>query len=70
MIRQILWAVPVCGCLLASHYVGGGITYQCLGTAGGATRYRVELTIYRDCAGIQMDNQVEIRWRSLQCGVQ
>ena len=36
----------------AKHIVGGEITYECLGAAGdNRQRYRVTVTVYRDCAG-------------------
>jgi len=35
--------------LLATHIVGGGITYECLGTVGGSKRYRFTMKVYRDC---------------------
>lgn len=35
----------------ARHIVGGEVTYECLGDAGaGQRRYRVTVTVYRDCA--------------------
>lgn len=34
----------------ATHIVGGGITYRCLGTDGfGNTRYEIKIEIYQDC---------------------
>ena len=36
---------------LATHIVGGGITYECLGSAPGTNskRYRFTMKVYRDC---------------------
>src|SRR5690606_3782427 len=40
----------------ASHIVGGGMMYECLGRAvPGHTRYRVWLNIYQDCLGGHQD---------------
>lgn len=33
----------------ATHIVGGGLTYECLGSGNGGIRYRVKLEIYQDC---------------------
>lgn len=55
------------GTLEASHYLGGDLTYTCLGPGpGGTTRYLVRFTLYRDCNGIPADNPITIRWRSAQ----
>ncbi|MCX8112757.1 MAG: PKD domain-containing protein [Bacteroidia bacterium] len=57
--------------LWASHYLGGDLTYQCLGpnpANPSQTRYRIRVTIYRDCNGIPMGSIV-VRWSSAQCGV-
>lgn len=34
---------------LATHIVGGGITYECLGSVGNSKRYRFTMKVYRDC---------------------
>jgi len=33
----------------ATHIVGGGLTYQCLGSVPGGVRYRINVEIYQDC---------------------
>lgn len=33
----------------ATHIVGGGITYTCLGSVPGGTNYRITIEIYQDC---------------------
>lgn len=33
----------------ATHIVGGGLTYECLGSGVGGIRYRIKLEIYQDC---------------------
>ncbi len=37
------------GDAFATHIVGGGITYECLGTVPNGIRYRIEVEIYQDC---------------------
>ncbi|MCS7189283.1 MAG: hypothetical protein RMJ66_06035, partial [Bacteroidia bacterium] len=54
----------------ASHYLGGDLTYVCLGPGpGGTTRYRVRFTMYRDCNGIPADDPIFINYKSDQCGI-
>ncbi len=56
----------------ASHYLGGELTYQCLGPGPAntnTTRYRLRFTLYRDCKGIPAPNSVTVLYRSTQCGV-
>lgn len=48
----------------ASHAVGADIGYTCLGN----NQYRVRLTFYRDCAGINAPSSVSINARSASCG--
>lgn len=60
------WAVG----LQASHYLGGDLTYVCLGPGpGGTTRYRVRFTLYRDCKGIPADDPIIINYASAQCNI-
>ncbi len=33
----------------ATHIVGGGITYKCLGVSGGSATYEIQVEIYQDC---------------------
>ena len=42
-------AVAFAGLAEARHIVGGEVTYECLGESGGDRRYRVTVTMYRDC---------------------
>ncbi len=47
----------------ATHLVGGSMSYQYLGLSGGQYRYRVTLTIYRDCRNTvpgDFDNVISI----------
>lgn len=48
----------------ASHAVGADLGYTCLGN----NQYRVRLTFYRDCAGINAPGSVSISARSSSCG--
>lgn len=58
------------GGLEASHYLGGDLTYTCVGPGpGGTTRYRVRFTLYRDCNGIPADFSITIQWRSAQLNI-
>jgi hypothetical protein len=51
--------------LHASHLLGSEITYECI----GPNRYRVRMTVYRDCAGISAESSQTLRYSSAQCGV-
>ena len=55
MLLRLTLAVALLGVLTtdvsAKHIVGGEVTYECLGEAGaGQRRYRITVTMYRDCA--------------------
>lgn len=45
-----------CATLQATHMSGGEIYWEHL----GGNQYRITLTIYRDCAGIQLDNDYDL----------
>jgi hypothetical protein len=49
----------------ASHFAGGEISYECL----GSNQYRVNLILYRDCYGAPMSNQEYLNVSSLSCGL-
>lgn len=57
MIRQIKILMFICAAVLsfsaqkayATHLVGGGITYKCLGASQGGISYRITVEIYQDC---------------------
>lgn len=51
--------------LYASHVMGADLTFTCL----GPNQYRVTLTGYRDCTGIDMSGPQTISVHSAQCGV-
>ncbi|MCX7652163.1 MAG: PKD domain-containing protein [Bacteroidia bacterium] len=70
-IRRFVWFLLSVSYLWATHYLGGNLSYECLGPAPGnpgLTRYRVTVVIYRDCNGISIGS-ITVRWRSIQCGV-
>ncbi|MCS7152808.1 MAG: PKD domain-containing protein [Bacteroidia bacterium] len=55
----------------ATHYLGGDLIYECLGpnpSNPSQTRYRIRVTIYRDCNGISM-HPITVYWSSVQCGI-
>ncbi|MBK7268923.1 MAG: hypothetical protein IPI07_05245 [Flavobacteriales bacterium] len=60
---RISWAVPLLMLGLsakATHISGGEIYYDCLGN----NQYEVTLIVYRDCFGVQLDNQVTVDFQS------
>lgn len=44
----------------ATHISGGEIFYECLGN----DQYEVTLIVYRDCFGVQLDNEVDLAFNS------
>ncbi len=62
--------LTVTGLLRASHYLGGDLTYTCLGPGpGNTTRYRLRFTLYRDCKGIAAPTSVTVHYSSAQCNI-
>lgn len=49
----------------ASHIMGSDLTYECL----GGNKYKIRLTLYRDCAGINMNTSETVVLTSATCGV-
>lgn len=49
----------------ASHLQGGQLSYECLGN----NQYRVNLTLYRDCNGVNMLSQQPLNMNSASCGL-
>ena len=47
----------------ASHAQSADITYQCL----GGSQYRINLSFYRDCAGVAAPNTATINLASVSC---
>ena len=61
LLTRLLLVVAAVACgeeVAARHIVGGEVTYECLGPTSGGQRYRVTVTVYRDCAsnGAQFDS--------------
>lgn len=52
------------GDLQASHAMGADITYECL----GGNNYKIRVSFYRDCIGINAPNTVLVTVRSVTCG--
>lgn len=48
----------------ATHAMGADLTYSCLGN----DQYRVTLTVYRDCNGINLTPNADVRIQSATCG--
>lgn len=48
----------------ASHAMGADLTYECL----GGNTYRIRVSFYRDCIGINAPNTVLVNVRSVTCG--
>ncbi|MBK9598066.1 MAG: gliding motility-associated C-terminal domain-containing protein [Flavobacteriales bacterium] len=67
MLRNLLISVLLCLLIAttarATHISGGEIYYDCL----GGNQYRITLVVYRDCAGIQLDNSYPLDIQS-PCG--
>lgn len=71
MEQRLAWFISMLsGLLWASHYLGGDLTYTCLGPGpGNTTRYRLRFTLYRDCKGINAPASVTVHYSSAQCNV-
>jgi gliding motility-associated-like protein len=68
--RVVTLALGLSAVTWASHYLGGDLTYVCLGPGpGNTTRYRLRFTLYRDCKGISAPTSVTVWYQSNQCGV-
>lgn len=50
----------------ATHIMGGDLTYECIDPVNRS--YKLNLTIYRDCAGITLDTDQQISYASNSCG--
>ncbi len=48
----------------SSHAAGADIGYECL----GGNNYKITLTFYRDCAGIQAPSVMAVKLSSVSCG--
>jgi len=54
LLLTILVLLSFSSATYASHVMGADITYTCL----GGDQYQINLTIYRDCAGIDLDTSI------------
>ncbi len=69
--RIIFWLVIVLFSLVinhktyASHAQSADITYQCL----GGNQYQINVSFYRDCAGVAAPNSITINTSSVSCGL-
>lgn len=52
----VLFPLLTCATVQATHMSGGEIYWEHL----SGNQYRITLTIYRDCAGIQLDNAYDL----------
>ncbi len=48
----------------ASHFMGGDITYVCI----GPNQYSIVAKLFRDCNGITLDNTISVNIASANCG--
>lgn len=49
----------------ASHIMGSDLTYVCLGN----NQYRLRLTLYRDCAGVNLGSTASVSIKAPTCGI-
>jgi gliding motility-associated-like protein len=50
---------------LATHFAGSDLTYTCI----SGNQYRIDLTFYRDCAGVPAPAAVTLKFSSVSCGI-
>jgi len=48
----------------ATHAAGADLTYQCL----GGLQYKINISFYRDCAGVSEPNSISLKYASASCG--
>ena len=44
----------------ASHLMGGEITWKCIKSGPNAGSYVFEVTVYRDCRGINVNTNIDL----------
>ncbi|MCC6385489.1 MAG: PKD domain-containing protein [Bacteroidia bacterium] len=69
LLKRFLTALLITLCMTAerveaSHAMGADLTYQCM----GGNTYKIRLSFYRDCIGINAPNNVFISITSASCG--
>ena len=69
MKKALLYLILLLSCfpqvVKATHTMGADITYTCV----SPNQYQVQLTFFRDCAGILPNNPQNLEYRSIACGV-
>ncbi len=54
---------------IASHCMGGEITYICLDTDGNRDSFLITLKFYRDCNGVSAPTSATLSYSSVLCGI-
>ena len=63
LLTVVLAALLTSGNLFATHAQSADITYQCL----GGNQYQIQVSFYRDCAGVAAPNTVAVNLFSATC---
>jgi len=62
LLAMLLLALP--SDVKATHAAGSDLTYTCL----GGNQYQIDVTFYRDCAGVAEPNNITLTYKSASCG--
>ena len=63
LLTVILATLLTSGNIFATHAQSADITYQCLGN----NQYQIQVSFYRDCAGVAAPNTVSVNFSSVSC---
>ncbi|MBI2279681.1 MAG: gliding motility-associated C-terminal domain-containing protein [Bacteroidetes bacterium] len=63
LLTVVLATLLTSGNLFATHAQSADITYQCL----GGNQYQIQVSFYRDCAGVAAPNTVSVNLSSASC---
>ncbi|HRP61603.1 MAG TPA: hypothetical protein PK833_15130, partial [Vicingus sp.] len=63
MLTVVLATLLYSGNAFATHAQSADITYQCL----GGNQYEIQVSFYRDCAGVAAPNTVSVNLSSASC---
>ncbi|MCL4856063.1 MAG: hypothetical protein KJZ55_02115, partial [Flavobacteriales bacterium] len=63
MLTVVLATLLYSGNAFATHAQSADITYQCL----GGNQYEIQVSFYRDCAGVAAPNTVTVNLASASC---
>lgn len=63
LLASIALLIP--GRISATHSMGADISYECLGN----DNYRIRISFYRDCSGIDAPNSVQVNIQSILCNI-